>query len=380
MQPSRGYMVRMRCGTRDDTFHFYTLIMAEQYAEKLKTKFQKGGVPPDGTAAVDVFSLKDGRYERLKSVLDYCRDCKRFPPEREEQKLLNQATERCGRQWIADEDDREPFQFCVCPAKDFGRHRGPEWLGTIVKAKIALAVKYVSTREHPFEGKNRNDIQEAQYLFKLIMDRMDGKPLRDDDAKKVRRLIEFADKYLFDRAASEIDGKYLSLSDLIDRGDYSSVLPSSRRRISKKELLRTAALTNRLVYAQSVWLRPIIPEEVCQRMFDEDFYGDPWDDSYEDPDFPRDADPANAGEDDGGFDLDDSALEAEMDAMADANPDIGHCLNFEILSALSGIKRVMLFSLHRWTSLGGGHIRILTGMYSFSCVGTIGLILTFRIT
>jgi hypothetical protein len=275
MPAERSYMVRMSRGTSVNCFDFYTLVMAEHYAEKLKEKIKKCGIPPDGTVAVEIFSLKDGKYEKLKSVLECCPLCARRLPDNEEQEWVYWATERWGRQWIDDEDTRERFEFCVCLAEEPGRHRGPEWLRNVIKVKAALALKYVSIRRHAFAGKNRNDIDEAKRLLKLITDQVDGKPLSDDDGKKVRRLLKFADRYLYDLAVSEKNDENASLADLIDSPDSSYLLPNRRRRTSKQELLCTAELTSRLVYAPPVWQRPIVPERVCRRMYDEDFNGDP---------------------------------------------------------------------------------------------------------
>ena len=320
MPAERSYEVRMRRGASVNRFGFYTLVMAEHYAEKLKGKIKKFGIPPDGTAAVEIFSHKDGKYETLKTVLKCCLLCGRRLPEKEELEWVFWAIERWGQQWIDDEDIKERFEFCVCPAEEPGRHRGPKWLRNVLKIKVALALKYVSTREHPLEGKHRKDIQEAKSILKLVTDQKDGKPLRDDDGKKVRRLIESADRYMYDLVAPENDDENLSLSDLIDRRDSSSLLPSARRRISKKELLRTAPMTNRVVYGRPVWQRSIIPERVCRRLYDENFNGDPWDDSYADPDFPQASDDDPTIDVPPEYEFDEFALEGEIEAVAAAKP------------------------------------------------------------
>jgi hypothetical protein len=289
--------------------------------------------------------------QRLAQHLDFCVCllcglCRRRLPCAEERRWVDVTRERLGQDGLEAEYAREK-RFCVCPEKDLGRsgNEASQWRRKRMKLTAVLVVKSKKLERSP------QDRRVANFVFKSMSDWVHGKRLRDDNLERMlRRLRQLGDKVLYEWM---ITGNHREaiLSEVLDiplcrivlkhnvrryRQMFGNYSPRYRNELSRwaamQELLGSLAHDSSFVVMlhnsqypfpeMPPWFETPIQESVRNRLYDEDFSGDPWDDGKQDPDLPHDFDYDYI---DGLAEAEASdpktfALEAEMEAASAAEP------------------------------------------------------------
>jgi hypothetical protein len=199
---------------------------------------------------------------------------RRMPAPEQAQDLLL-LIERCGVNWII--DHREAVESTLKIRLGYGFMDNQKrkdslrasWRYSRRKVMAALAVKFPKLARLGVTGKCRQEYRKFIFLLNRIGS---NKPLSPAEKRKMRHFIKFADKELYDGDLSRFIGFQLELhTDLVNINYENKLNPLAE--------LENMAEFLRLSFAG---IRGIIPQSVCEKLFDEDFNGDPW---APDPDY-----------------------------------------------------------------------------------------------
>ncbi len=231
-----------------------------------------------------------------------CARCNRRLPNKAERRWTGLTLEWLGHAGLFELYSREK-SFCLCPEKDLGNSGDEQARWRRKRAKLVAAV----VLKYPNLDRDRTHARDARFLLKTMTDLMNGKQLRNKTEgtlkRALRRFAEFGDKWLYDKKL-EVPGQgEICLADMIDTPLFSDLLrPRSYDQYTGAlgELVKMSRLLGQFIDPSQAKIlygsqypiprKAYDPDEaVWRRMADDDFNGDPWNDNYQDPDFPDDS-------------------------------------------------------------------------------------------